>query len=111
VTNNVVHSDPEIMSGEPVFVGTRVPVRNLFDYLEAGDSLEARNREKSGDSRCVFLSMNRSRVLLRPNLLAMMFPPSAVNGGTGSGMASCFVPLARQASMFSLPAAQGRRDL
>jgi uncharacterized protein (DUF433 family) len=40
VTNNVVHSDPEIMSGEPVFVGTRVPVRNLFDYLEAGDSLE-----------------------------------------------------------------------
>ncbi len=38
--NNVVQSDPEIMSGEPVFVGTRVPVHNLFDYLEAGDSLE-----------------------------------------------------------------------
>ena len=37
---NVVHTDPEIMSGEPVFVGTRVPVRNLFDYLEAGDSLD-----------------------------------------------------------------------
>ncbi len=36
----VVHSDPEIMGGEPVFVGTRVPVRNLFDYLEGGDSLE-----------------------------------------------------------------------
>jgi uncharacterized protein (DUF433 family) len=36
----VVHSDPEIMSGTPVFVGTRVPVYNLFDYLEAGDSLE-----------------------------------------------------------------------
>lgn len=32
--------DPEIMSGEPVFVGTRVPVYNLFDYLEAGDSLD-----------------------------------------------------------------------
>ncbi len=28
------------MSGEPVFVGTRVPVKNLFEYLEAGDSLE-----------------------------------------------------------------------
>ena len=38
--NKVVHSDPEIMSGEPVFVGTRVPVYNLFDYLEAGDSLD-----------------------------------------------------------------------
>ena len=37
---NVVHSDPEIMSGTPVFVGTRVPVYNLFEYLEAGDSLD-----------------------------------------------------------------------
>ena len=37
---NVVHSDPEIMSGTPVFVGTRVPVYNLFDYLEAGDSID-----------------------------------------------------------------------
>jgi uncharacterized protein (DUF433 family) len=37
---NVVHSDPEIMSGTPVFVGTRVPLYNLFDYLEAGDSLD-----------------------------------------------------------------------
>jgi uncharacterized protein (DUF433 family) len=37
---NIVHTDPEIMSGEPVFVGTRVPVYNLFDYLEAGDSLD-----------------------------------------------------------------------
>lgn len=36
----IVHSDPEIMSGEPVFVGTRVPVRNLLDYLEGGESLE-----------------------------------------------------------------------
>jgi uncharacterized protein (DUF433 family) len=36
----VVHSDPEILGGTPVFVGTRVPVRNLIDYLEAGDSLE-----------------------------------------------------------------------
>jgi uncharacterized protein (DUF433 family) len=40
VTNNIVHSDPEIMSGEPVFVGTRVPVDTLFEYLEAGDSLD-----------------------------------------------------------------------
>jgi len=38
--NEVIHSDPEILSGEPVFVGTRVPLKNLFDYLEAGDSLE-----------------------------------------------------------------------
>lgn len=36
----IVHSDPEIMSGEPVFVGTRVPIRTLLDYLEGGDNLE-----------------------------------------------------------------------
>jgi len=35
-----IHSDPEIMSGTPVFVGTRVPVQTLMDYLEAGDPLD-----------------------------------------------------------------------
>jgi len=35
----VVHSDPEIVGGTPVFLGTRVPLRNLIDYLEAGQSL------------------------------------------------------------------------
>jgi uncharacterized protein (DUF433 family) len=40
LAQNVIHSDAEIMSGTPVFVGTRVPVYNLFDYLEAGDSLD-----------------------------------------------------------------------
>lgn len=34
-----VHSDPEIMSGTPVFVGTRVPVDAMFDYLEGGYDL------------------------------------------------------------------------
>jgi uncharacterized protein (DUF433 family) len=36
----VVHSDPHILSGTPVFVGTRVPVQNLLDYLEGGHSLD-----------------------------------------------------------------------
>ncbi|NJO80611.1 MAG: DUF433 domain-containing protein [Cyanobacteria bacterium RM1_2_2] len=31
----IIHSDPEIMSGVPVFVGTRVPLQTLFDYLES----------------------------------------------------------------------------
>ena len=34
----VIHCDPEIQGGVPVLVGTRVPVKNLFDHLEAGDS-------------------------------------------------------------------------
>lgn len=36
----VVHSDPAILGGVPVFVGTRVPVKTLYDYLEAGDPLD-----------------------------------------------------------------------
>jgi uncharacterized protein (DUF433 family) len=38
--DTVVHRDPEILGGTAVFVGTRVPVKILFDYLEAGDSIE-----------------------------------------------------------------------
>ena len=34
-----VHSDPDILGGIPVFVGTRVPFRTLMDYLEAGHPL------------------------------------------------------------------------
>jgi len=37
---HIVHSDPEIMGGEPVFVGTRVPVRTLLVYLEGGETLD-----------------------------------------------------------------------
>ena len=36
----IVHSDPDILGGTPVFVGTRVPVESLFDHLKAGDSIE-----------------------------------------------------------------------
>jgi uncharacterized protein (DUF433 family) len=36
----VVRRDPQILGGTPVFAGTRVPIKILFDYLEAGDSLE-----------------------------------------------------------------------
>ncbi|HEY5086579.1 MAG TPA: DUF433 domain-containing protein [Gemmatimonadaceae bacterium] len=36
----IVHSDPAILGGMPVFVGTRVPAEVLFDWLKAGDRLE-----------------------------------------------------------------------
>ena len=36
----IVHADPDILGGTPVFVGTRVPVESLFDHLKAGDSIE-----------------------------------------------------------------------
>jgi uncharacterized protein (DUF433 family) len=40
MTKPKIITDPEIMGGTPVFVGTRVPVRILFEHLEAGDSLD-----------------------------------------------------------------------
>lgn len=39
-TQSIVSIDPEVMSGAPVFRGTRVPIKTLFEYLAAGDALE-----------------------------------------------------------------------
>ena len=50
-----INRDPGILGGTPVFVGTRVPVQALFDYLEAGDGLD----EFLDD----FPSVDRSQVL------------------------------------------------
>ena len=38
--SSVIKIDPEIMSGAPCFVGTRVPIQHLIDYLEGGDSID-----------------------------------------------------------------------
>ena len=39
-TSTIIHSDPDIPGGTPVFVGTRVPLKNLLDYIEGGDTLD-----------------------------------------------------------------------
>ncbi len=39
-SSTVIHSDPDISGGTPVFRGTRVPVQSLFDYLEGGETLD-----------------------------------------------------------------------
>lgn len=38
--DEIISRDPEVLSGTPVFRGTRVPIKNLLDYLKAGDTLE-----------------------------------------------------------------------
>jgi len=38
--DSIVHCDPQILGGTPVFRGTRVPVKNLIDYLSGGDTLD-----------------------------------------------------------------------
>ena len=40
MSQSVIKIDPEIMSGAPCFAGTRVPIQNLIDYLEGGESIE-----------------------------------------------------------------------
>ena len=40
MNKQLISVDPEILSGAPVFAGTRVPIRTLFDHIEAGDPLE-----------------------------------------------------------------------
>ena len=40
MNDQVIQKNPRIQGGVPVFIGTRTPVKNLFDYLEAGETLE-----------------------------------------------------------------------
>ena len=40
MNTSVVTVDPDVLGGTPVFRGTRVPIKSLFDFLEAGDSIE-----------------------------------------------------------------------
>ena len=47
----VINIDPEILGGTPVFYGTRVPIKNLFDYLETGDSIETFLEDFDGVSK------------------------------------------------------------
>ena len=48
---SVIVQDPEILSGEPVFRGTRVPFQNLLDYLEGGETLDEFLRQFPGVTR------------------------------------------------------------
>jgi uncharacterized protein (DUF433 family) len=41
VRKKIISRDPDVMSGTPVFAGTRVPVQTLLDYIEGGDSIDA----------------------------------------------------------------------
>ncbi len=47
----VINIDPDILGGTPVFFGTRVPIKNLFDYLETGDSIDVFLEDFDGVSK------------------------------------------------------------
>lgn len=70
-TAPVIHSDPEILGGTPVFVGTRVPAQSLIDYLEGGHTVD----EFLDD----FPSVSRDQVIAALELArdALRTPPPA----------------------------------
>ncbi len=63
--NELVHSDPEIMGGTPVFVGTRVPAATLVEYSKAGDSLDEFLED--------FPSVGRDRAIAALEVLRSLF--------------------------------------
>jgi uncharacterized protein (DUF433 family) len=63
----LVTSSPDVMGGTAVFAGTRVPVQTLFEYLEAGDSIEDFLEGFPSDSReqvIAFLEEAKTRMLV-----------------------------------------------
>ena len=74
--NNVINIDKEIMGGTPVFSGTRVPIKNLFDYLETGDSIEVFLEDFEGVSReqvVKVLEMSKKFIETSSNILNESF--------------------------------------
>ena len=55
--SRVINIDSEILGGTPVFNGTRVPIKNLFDYLETGESIEIFLEDFEGVSRIQVLKV------------------------------------------------------
>ena len=68
----LITTSPNRLSGTPVFAGTRVPVQNLIEYLEAGDSLEAFLED--------FPSVSRDHALAVLELAPSGQPPSRPEG-------------------------------
>ena len=71
--SKVVHSNPNILGGTPVFVGTRVPLQNLMDCLEAGDSLD--------DFLASFPSVTREQAIAALELAREALEASAHSAG------------------------------
>lgn len=70
--NQVINIDREILGGTPVFFGTRVPIKNLFDYLETGDSIQTFLDDFEGVSRSQvikLLEMSQKLIETSSNIL------------------------------------------
>jgi len=70
MTQNIITISPEVQSGTPVFSGTRVPIKNLYDYLVGGDSID----EFLND----FPSVKREQVIQLLQMMEQIFTLSPV---------------------------------
>lgn len=68
MNKQLITVDPEIHSGTPVFAGTRVPIKTLFDHLEAGDALEVFLDDFPSVSRDLAIAvLEEARAALKPD--------------------------------------------
>jgi uncharacterized protein (DUF433 family) len=70
--SQVINIDPQISGGTPVFSGTRVPIKNLFDYLETGESIETFLEDFEGVSKSQvvkLLEMSQKLIETSTNIL------------------------------------------
>jgi len=68
----VINIDPEILGGTAVFFGTRVPIKNLFDYLETGETIEIFLEDFEGVSKAQVirvLEMSQKLIETSSNIL------------------------------------------
>jgi uncharacterized protein (DUF433 family) len=67
-----INIDPEILGGTPVFFGTRVPIKNLFDYLETGESIQSFLEDFEGvrkEQVVKVLEMSQKLIAISSNIL------------------------------------------
>jgi uncharacterized protein (DUF433 family) len=72
MNGQVINIDQDILGGTPVFFGTRVPIKNLFDYLETGESIDAFLDDFDGVSRTQvvrLLEMSQKLIETSTNIL------------------------------------------
>lgn len=65
MTYGQVSIDKDVMSGTPVFAGTRVPIKNLFDYIEGGEGLAEFLDDFPSVSKVAVLDILSKRTSLR----------------------------------------------
>ena len=75
--DKVINIDAEILGGTPVFSGTRVPIKNLFDYLEAGENIDTFLEDFDGVKKSQVLSVLKVSEKLVESSSALMYENSA----------------------------------